>query len=184
MKIVFDVVDLLQLQEIWVRRPIAQAYTRLERRQTTLPCPVDFQLKNLMPRLGQLRNSSAWQANRLERRNDPAQLPMCALTDAYLEILFPDMPSPALARQRLFLSVYNHFVVVQHTGDEVETRALLRLLAQARSVDAQDYLSDFNLPLEGSNFWMKFVPLTRAMTAANQIPPPPMSLAKIFGRSL
>ncbi|MBZ0302198.1 MAG: hypothetical protein K8J31_20785 [Anaerolineae bacterium] len=154
MQIVFDVVDLLQLQEIWVRHPIAQAYSRLERRRTVLPCPVEFQLRQLMPRLGQLRNSSAWQANRLEKRADPAQIPMCAMTDAYLEILFPDEPSQGMLKRQLFVSVYNHFVVSQYRGDVSQTCGLLRALAEVRMVNQDECLSDGSLPLEGSNFWI------------------------------
>ena len=154
MKTVFDVVDLLQLQEIWVRRPIAQAYARLERRQTVLPCPVEFQVKWLTPRLGQLRNSLVWRTNRLEKHTDPAQMPMCALTDAYLEILFSDTISPAQMRQRLFVSAYNHFVISQYQGEVLETRGLLYSLADARTVEPNDFLGVGNLPLEGSNFWI------------------------------
>ncbi len=154
MQTIFDVVDLLQLHEIWVRHPIAQAYTRLERRQTTLPCPIEFRTKALMPRLGQLRNSAAWHTNRLEKRTDPAQIPLCALTDSYLEVLFPDAPSPDLLRRQLFISVYNHFVVTQYRGDLAQTCGLLHALAQVRKVDHREYLNAGNLPLEGSNFWI------------------------------
>ena len=154
MKTVFDVVDLLQLQEIWVRSPIAQAYARLERRQPTLPGPLDFRLMWLMPRLGQLRNSPAWQTNQLEKRSDPAQIPLCAMTDAYLEVLFPDGTSAAEIRRQLFLSVYNHFVVAQYQGDLGQTCGLLRALADARSIESADCLNSANQPLEGSNFWI------------------------------
>ena len=154
MNAVFDIVDLLQLQEIWVRLPIAQAYTRLERRQTLLLCPVEFRLKGLMPRLGQLRNSTAWQTNRLEKRTDPALVPMCAMTDAYLEILFPDAESPALARQQLFVSVYNHFVVSQYKGELEQTCALLDMPAAMRGVAPGDCFGSGNQPLEGSGFWI------------------------------
>lgn len=154
MQTVFDVVDLLQLQEIWVRHSITQAYARLERRRSILPCPIEFRLKALMPRLGQLRNSLAWKTNRLEKRSDPAQMPMCALTDAYLEVLFPDAPSPAMLRQQLFVSVYNHFVAAQYRGDLTQTCGLLRALAEVRSIEYHDCLSAGDLPLEGSNFWI------------------------------
>ena len=154
MKTVFDVVDLLQLQEIWVRRPIAQAYARLERRQTLLPCPVVFQVKWLTPRLGELRNSLAWRTNRLEKHTDPAQMPMCALTDAYIEVLFSDSISPAQTRQRLFVSAYNHYVISQYRGDVLQTCDLLRALAAARSVEPDDFLGPGSLPMEGSNFWI------------------------------
>jgi hypothetical protein len=154
MKTVFDVVDLLQLQEIWVRSPIAQAYARLERRQPMLPGPLDFRLMWLMPRLGQLRNSPAWQTNQMEKHSDPAQVPLCAMTDAYLEVLYPDEGSAAEIRRQLFLSAYNHFVVAQYQGETAQTCALLRALADTRSVDLGDCLNSVNEPLEGSNFWI------------------------------
>jgi hypothetical protein len=154
MKTVFDVVDLLQLQEIWVRSPIAQAYARLERRQSAYPCPMEFRLMWLMPRLGQLRNSPAWQTNQLEKRSDPAQVPLCAMTDAYLEVLFPEGVAAAQTRQRLFLSVYNHFVVSQFQGDSGETCGLLRALSDVRAPGSNDYLNQANQPLEGSSFWI------------------------------
>lgn len=154
MKIVFDVVDLLQLQEIWVRSPIAQAYARLERRQPVLSCPLEFRLMWLMPRLGQLRNSAAWQTNQLEKRSDPAQVPLCAMTDAYLEVLFPEAVSPAETRRKLFVSVYNHFVVAQYQGEQEQTSGLLRALADGRTTEAGEYLNSSNEPLEGSNFWI------------------------------
>lgn len=154
MQAVFDVVDLLQLQEIWVRHPIIQAYARLERRQTLLPSPIEFRMKALIPRLGQLRNSAAWKTNRLEKRPDPAQIPLCALTDTYLEVLFPDAPSPGLLRRQLFVSVYNHFVVGQYRGEVAQTCGLLHALADTRRVDPRDCLSADDMPLEGSNFWI------------------------------
>ena len=153
MQAVFDVVDLLQLQEIWVRRPIAQAYSRLERRQSILSCPFDFSVKALMPRLGQLRNSSAWQLNALEKRPDPAQVPMCAFTDAYLEVLFPD-DVPSDARRKLFLSVYNHFVVSQYRGDLKQTCALIKKLAEIRTVEPERCLDESDQPLVGSDYWI------------------------------
>ena len=153
MQAVFDIVDLLQLQEIWVRQPIARAYSRLERRQTTLDSPFEFDLKQLMPRLGLLRNSSAWRMNKLEKINDPAQMPMCSLIDGYLEVLFPDLVA-AQARQQLFLSVYNHFVVAQYRGAHAKTCSLLDAVANIRSVEMSRCLSENNMPVEGSNYWI------------------------------
>lgn len=153
MQAVFDIVDLLQLQEIWVWRPITQAYSRLERRQTALDCPVEFDLKALMPRLGQLRNSPAWQTNMLEKKPDPAQVPMCALTDAYLEVIFPGLV-PAQARQQLFLSVYNHFVVSRFRDEVDAISTLLQLLAQTRSVEPFRCLDERDQPLSGSSYWI------------------------------
>jgi hypothetical protein len=152
MQTMFDVVDLLQLQEVWVRLPIAQAYSRLERRQAVLPCPMEFSLKLLMPRLGRLRSSSVWRTNHLEKRTDPAQVPMCALTDAYLDVLYPEQASPGQTRHQLFISVYNHFVVSQYRADLALTCALLGRLADVRA--ETDCLDSAALPLAGSNYWI------------------------------
>ena len=152
MQMVFDVVDILQLQEVWVRLPIVQAYSRLERRQALLACPMDFSLKQLMPQLGQLRNSSVWRGNHLEKRTDPAQVPMCALTDNYLDVLYPKQEDAESVRQQLFISVYNHFVVAQYQDDLETTCALLNILADLRS--ETDCLDSAALPLEGSNYWI------------------------------
>jgi hypothetical protein len=154
MKTVFDVVDLLQLQEVWVRQPIVQAYARLERRRTALPCFVEFDIQDLMPRLERLRRSPAWHTNRLEKHSDPSQMPLCALTDAYLEVLFPDSVSPSQIRRQLFLSVYNHFVVAQYSDDANRTCDLLTTLAEIRAVDPEECLGMDNLPLAGSTFWI------------------------------
>ena len=152
MQTVLDVVDLLQLQEVWVRLPITQAYSRLERRQATLPCPLEFSVKKLMPRLGNLRASSAWRANHLEKRSDPAQIPLCAMTDAYLDVLYPELPSPDHTRRQLFRSVYNYFVMAQYQDDLELTCALLRRLAEIRA--EMDCLDSEALPLAGSNYWI------------------------------
>jgi hypothetical protein len=152
MQTVLEVVDLLQLQEVWVRLPIVQAYSRLERRQAVLPCPMGFSLSDLMPRLGRLRTSSAWNANRLEKRPDPANVPLCAMTDAYLDVLYPEMPSPDHTRQQLFRSVYNYFVVAQYQEDRALTCALLWQLAEVRA--EIDCLDSEALPLAGSDFWI------------------------------
>jgi hypothetical protein len=153
MKTVFDVVDLLQLQEIWVRRPIVLAFSRLEQNRSALPCEMDFSIKWLTPRLALLRNSIAWRHNKLEQFTDPAQLPMCELSDEYLRILY-DAESPTSIRQSLFQSVYNHFVITQYQGDAAQTRGLLRALASARSVALSSCFNEDHSPLEGSNTWI------------------------------
>ena len=152
MQTVFDVVDLLQLQEIWVRLPIIQAFSRLERRQTALHSPVQFDLRWLMPRLGQIRSSMAWRMSYGNKRVDPAQVPMCALSNSTLEVLFPEHHNPARARKQLFMATYNHFVVAQYRGDQVQTCAMLRALAEIRA--AADCLDDRSMPLVGSNYWI------------------------------
>jgi hypothetical protein len=154
MKTVFDVVDLLQLQELWVRRPIVLAFSRLEQNRTTLPCEMSFSIKWLTPRLALLRNSTAWRHNKLEQVTDPAQLPMCKLSDEYLSILYPDAESPSVLRQSLFQSVYNHFVIMQYQGDTTVTHGLLRSLAGVRSFALSSCFNEDHSPLEGSNTWI------------------------------
>ncbi len=154
MKTVFDVVDLLQLREIWVRRPIVLAFSRLEQNHTALPCEMNFSIKWLTPRLAVLRNSTAWRHNKLEQIKDPAQLPMCELSDEYLSILYPEVESPAGLRQSLFQSAYNHFVITQYQGDTTQTQGLLRALATARSFVLSSCFNSDHSPLEGSNTWI------------------------------
>jgi hypothetical protein len=154
MKTVFDVVDLLQLQEIWVRRPIVMAFARLEQHPVSLPCPQNFSIKWLTPRLALLRNSSSWQHNQLEHVTDPAQLPLCEFSDDYLNILYPESEAPAALRQSLFQSVYNHFVITRFQGELEQTRGLLGALATARSMTLYAPLTDDDLPLEGSSYWI------------------------------
>lgn len=154
MKTVFDVVDLLQLQEMWVRRPIVLAFSRLEQNRTALPCEMNFSIKWLTPRLAALRNSTAWRHNKLEQITDPAQLPMCEFSDEYLNVLYADTESPAALRQSLFQSVYNHFVIMQYQGDAAQTQGLLWALAAARSFSLSSYFNDDDSPLEGSSTWI------------------------------
>ncbi len=154
MRCVFDITDLLQLQEIWVRRPILLAFSRLENRQITLPCALDFSLGWLQPRLAQLRRSTTWRVPPVEDITDPAQVTMCDLTGEYLRVLYPEAPSAAAARQQLFTAVYQHFVVERYEGHPAQTAALLNLLALSRAVNPEDCLRGDNLPLEGSTFWI------------------------------
>lgn len=150
MQTVFDIVDLLQLQEVWVRLPITQAFSRLERRQNRIPCPIDFSVRWLMPRLGEVGRSAPLGSS---KPADPAQTPMCALSDRDLEVLYPTYESAAAAREELFLSAYNHFVVGRHAGDVEQTFGLLAALADVRAV-GEDCLTGAGVPLAGSNFWI------------------------------
>lgn len=154
MKTVFDVVDLLQLQELWVRRPIVLAFSRLEQNRTALPCEMNFSIKWLTSRLALLRNSTAWRHNQLEQITDPAKLPMCKLSDEYLRILYADVESPAALRRSLFQSVYNHFVIMQYQGDTAQTEGLLHALADVRSFTLSTCFNEDHSPLEGSNSWI------------------------------
>lgn len=154
MRCIFDITDLLQLQEIWVRRPILLAFSRLENRQTTLPCALDFSLGWLQPRLAQLRRLTTWRVPPVEDVSDPAQVTMCELTDEYLRVLYPEAPSAAAAHQQLFMAVYQHFVVERYEGHPAQTAGLLNLLALERDINPEDCLRSDNLPLEGSTFWI------------------------------
>ncbi len=154
MKTVFDVVDLLQLQEMWVRRPILMAFSRLENRQTTFPCNLDLSVSWLQPRLAQLRHTTSWQMNKLEMVRDPGQVPMCDLSDSYLHVLYPDAESPMVARQTLFNAVYQHFIVSQCQINRELVQPLLAHLAEVRAMQPHECLNTQHLPLEGSDFWI------------------------------
>src|SRR6476469_7167212 len=115
MRISLDVVDMLQLQEIWSRRPIMTAFTRLETRPALRPSDTNFTVEDLVPRLSRLKRSPAW----LSRRNspsmsDPARIPLGDLSDEYLLELYPEVESPAAKRYSLFLSVYNCYLVAHY----------------------------------------------------------------------
>src|SRR5215216_8179413 len=104
MRISLDVVDLLQLQEIWSRRPIVTAFTRLETRPSMRPSPDSFKIEDLLPRLSRLKRSPVW----LSRRSnpiitDPARIPLGDLSDEYLQEMYPEAESPVAKRNALFL---------------------------------------------------------------------------------
>lgn len=154
MAIILDIVDLLQLHELWERRPIITAFTRLEQRHTALACAVDFNVDGLLPRLSRLKNSPVWRSNRVNLTNDPARIPMGGLSEDYLSVLYPEAESPASARQALFVSAYNRFVVVQYKGSESHVRGLLRTLAQVRTIAHSDFLDANHLPRTGAAEWI------------------------------
>ena len=154
MAIIFDIVDLLQLQELWGRRPIITAYTRLEQRQTSLACAFRFNVDELIPRLSRLKNSPIWRSNRDNLTNDPARIPMGSLTEENLSVLFPETDSPTTARQQLFTSVYNHFVVVQYRADIDNLQGALRTLVQVRDIEPADLLDAADLPRAGAADWI------------------------------
>ncbi len=154
MVIVLDIVDLLQLHELWGRRPIITAFTRLEQRQTALICTMDFNVDGLLPRLSRLKNSPEWRSNRANLTSEPARIPMGSLSEEYLSVLYPEAESPASTRQALFLSAYNHFVVIQYRGGEQQVRGLLGTLAQVRAIAPGDFLEPDNLPRAGAAEWI------------------------------
>lgn len=153
-EMVFDIVDLLQLQEVWARRPIIAAFARLEQRLALLPATVEFSVEALVPRLARLKNSAVWKANPKDRDQDPGQMPMCRLSEIHLQVLYPEADQPARSRQILFNAVYNLFVFAQYRGDAAQTRGMLRALAQVRQIDVDRCLNTHSLPLMGGEEWV------------------------------
>lgn len=154
MQIRLDVVDLLQLQEVWSKRPIITAFTRLEPRPAPVSGLIDFNVDELMPRLARLRHSEVWQIKDANRDRDPARLPLSDLSEAYLTEMYPEAPSAADQRQFLFSSAYNRFVVAHYRGMVEQTSQLLKTLSQVRDIPPDRCLSRDFLPLEGSPEWI------------------------------
>ncbi len=155
MQISLDVVDLLQLQEIWSRRPIVTAFTRLETRSAFRPSPDTFKIEDLLPRLSRLKRSPAW----LSRRSnpiitDPARIPLGDLSDEYLLEMYPEAESPIAKRNALFLSVYNCYLVAHYDQSVTYTAAALQLLARVRKLDQSNVLDSAHLPAQGSPEWI------------------------------
>lgn len=155
MRMSLDAVDLLQLQEIWSRRPIITAFTRLETRSTLRPSTDNFRVEDLIPRLARLKRSAAW----LSRRNsptlsDPARIPLGDFSDDYLLELYPEVESPAAKRYSLFLSVYNCYLVAHYERPVIHTAAALQLLARVRRFEAFAGLDSAHLPAQGSPEWI------------------------------
>lgn len=149
-QIIFDVVDLLQLQEVWSRRPLLIASSRLERREAAIPCAVDFSIESLVPRLARLKVSPAWQ-RRGRLSDDPARVPLGSMPEECLSQLFPEGGEDA-ARQSIFYSAYSRFVFARYQGDIAETASLLGELNRLRGIE--DSLDRHNLPLPGSQDWI------------------------------
>jgi hypothetical protein len=154
MRIFLDVVDLWQLLELWGRRPIITAFSRLEQRASPLPCPVEFSVDSLMPRLARLKRSAVWRARPVPASDDPARLPMRDFPEACWLELYPEAPSPSQARQNLFTATYKHFVYAQYTASIEATGMLLRALAQTRQVQELDCLDPDALPKSGAPDWI------------------------------
>jgi hypothetical protein len=154
MQITLDVVDLLQLQEVWSRRPVVTAFTRLEGRQAVLPCAVDFNVDHLLPRLARLKRSPVWRINKASVTTDPGRIPMRDLSEDYLNELFPEAESAAAMRQSLFISAYNRFVVAHYRADVGETCRTLHALARIRQIESARCLDNDLLPQQGSPEWI------------------------------
>jgi len=154
MQICFDVVDLLQLGEIWCKRPIVTAFTRLEPRPSLLPTSLTFQLDELMPRLSRLKYSPGWRMRSPNLNNDPARVALGDLSEDDLTTMYPEANSAAAQRNLLFSEVYNRFVVAFYRGEVGQTCTILQKLAQARSIDIEDCLDGQILPRYGSQEWI------------------------------
>jgi hypothetical protein len=154
MQICLDVVDLLQLREIWSQRPIITAFTRLEPRAAASPDDIDFRIEDLMPRLYRLKRSSLWLARGGAANQDPARLPLGDFSEDYLSELYPEAESAKRQRRLLFHAAYQRFVVTQYRGDLDEMRSVLGALADARQMPADECLDALALPREGSPEWI------------------------------
>lgn len=152
MQLRLDIVDLLQLQEIWSRRPVVTAFTRLEGRPAAMPCSEDFNVDGLLPRLARLRLSPLWRVKHLN--NDPARVPLHDFSDAYLHELYPEGVSGAVIRQMLFVSAYNRFVMAHFRGEIERVCAIFRALVVVRQIDADDCLDSDIMPRKGSSEWI------------------------------
>ncbi len=154
MRISLDVVDLLQLQEIWSRRPVVTAFTRLEDRASLYPVTENFSIEDLLPRLSRLKCSPVWLSRRPNpTMNDPGRVPLSDLSDDYLLEMYPEAP-PAEKRASLFLSVYNCYLIANFKQSVAHTAAALQLLARVRRFDTMNQLDASNLPAEGSPEWI------------------------------
>jgi hypothetical protein len=156
MQVALDVVDLLQLQEIWSRYPIITAFTRLEVRTPAILSPVRFNIEELMPRLARLKQSSAWQVKNALSHRDPARTPLAEFSEAHLIEMYPEAPSPTEQRQSLFNAVYNRYIVAYYRGSVEQTSTALRTLARVRAMIRDEQLGADGLPLQGSQEWIPF----------------------------
>jgi hypothetical protein len=154
MQISLDVVDLLQLREVWIRLPIIVAYSRLAERTGAMADPTVFAVDELVVRLARLRHSVVWLADPATRGSDPARLPFADLTDEYLAELFPEAESPAAQRWNLFQAIYKRFVVAYCRDSSAMTIDAFRLLARVRQFDFHEVVDSSLLPREGSLEWI------------------------------
>jgi hypothetical protein len=154
MQISLDVVDLLQLREVWIRLPIIVAYSRLANRTGAIADPTPFLVDDLVVRLARLRHSAVWLSDPLTRGSDPARLPFADLTDDYLAELFPEAESPTAQRWVLFQAIYKRFVVAYCRDSSELTIDAFRLLARVRQFDLHEYVDSSLLPSEGSAEWI------------------------------
>ncbi len=152
MRLRLDIVDLLQLQEIWSRRPVVTAFTRLEGRPAAIPCGENFNVDGLLPRLARLKVSPLWRVKHLN--NDPARVPLHDFSNTHLHELYPEAESGASIRQMLFVSAYSRFVMAHFRGEIEQVCAVFRALAVVRQIDVDDCLDTDIMPRKGSSEWI------------------------------
>jgi hypothetical protein len=153
MLLILDIVDLLQLDEIWSRRPVVTAFTRLEERPDYLNYQFNFQIEDLIPRLSRLKRSEVWRMSRRTPADDPARLPLGAITAEQLTELYPEADA-LQQRQTLFQGVYSRYVLAHYRGGAQLTGDLLHALSDARYIDADTCLNQWGVPREGSAEWI------------------------------
>lgn len=151
----FDVVDLLQVYEVWVRLPITKVVPRMEHRQTAYTPPFQFESAALTSGLSALRRSASWQRSPLARSTtDPGLLPFCQLSEDMLTTVFPDLESPLPLQQALFHCVYQHYLVDRYTGAVQETQQILQSLSAIRAINTDEFFRAEGEPKEGSDYWI------------------------------
>lgn len=154
-QIYFDVVDLLQVYEIWVRLPIAKVVPRMEHRQTAYTPPFQFETAALATGLSALRRSASWQRSPLAKATtDPGLLPFCRLTEDMLSTVFPQLQTHLPLQQALFHCVYQHYLVDRFTGAIQETQQLLQSLSAIRASSLEEFFRGDGEPKEGSDYWI------------------------------
>jgi len=156
MRVALDIVDLLQLQEIWSKRPIVTAFTRLEVRPPAVQSNANFSIGELLPRLARLKQSSTWQSKNKRVSTDPARVPLAEFSEDFFSEMYPEAESAAEQRQALFNSVYDRFIVTYYRGSVAQTGAALQTLARVRSMEPDEHLGADTLPLQGSQEWIPF----------------------------
>ncbi len=154
MRLCLDVVDLLQLQEVWSRRPIVTAFTRLEPRPPRFTALYGFAYDDLAPRLYRLKHSALWQSQSARLHVDPARVALGDFNDDCFSEMYPEAESGAAQRHWLFRSAYNRFIVAGFCESLDLTLTALAALALARDLPSGECLGADSLPLAGMPDWI------------------------------
>lgn len=154
MQTVIDIVDMLQLQETWVRLPVVRAFGRLSQRESLVEGDMTFSSEWLQGRLYDLRRLAAQGWHRRGLLADPSTIPLGDLSDGFIRVLYPEIDSPAVARQRLFHAVYHRYVMRRYAGAPGMMGEALGTLVPLLSVQTPDCLNAEAAPQEGSSFWI------------------------------